>query len=492
MMDSSNWLLALLNTGAFLLCVGFLVYVIVIMRPYLSIKELPPGDAADNDWHLIVPALNEEEVIGGTVLHLTSTFPQAHVWVIDDGSDDATGRVLAELAPRLPKLHVITRVAPDARTGKGDVLNLGWSSIDEWVTRNGGDKKKTIVGVVDADGRLDPHAFDVISGEEMFADATVGAVQVLVRVVEDVEAFVSTDVQTLASRSALPAPGDASILVQLQDMEFTGPIAAMQGLRRRTGSVGMGGNGQFTRLSVLNEISKKFGTPWHGALLEDFELGLHVLLMGYRTEYCHHTFVAQAGLDRLRPLIRQRSRWSQGGIQCLKYLWAVMQSRNVSLSGALEIAYYLYVPWSQLSGSIIFPAAIGIDIWYALNTGGGTDRWWMTGAWGIVPLALLFGVFPHAVWGLLYRTRCGNMITRRRALALAMGNLLYGYLLQAAVWWALIRIIRGKTDWKKTKHPGTRVGMALAQARTPDEWAAEIEHAQQSTSHHRHSTPAGV
>ncbi len=92
MMDSSNWLLALLNTGAFLLCVGFLVYVIVIMRPYLSIKELPPGDSADNDWHLIVPALNEEEVIGGTVLHLTTTFPQAHVWVIDDGSDDATGR----------------------------------------------------------------------------------------------------------------------------------------------------------------------------------------------------------------------------------------------------------------------------------------------------------------------------------------------------------------------------------------------------------------
>lgn len=35
----------------------------------------------------------------------------------------------------------------------------------------------------------------------MFADGTVGAVQVLVRVVEDVEAFVSTDVQTLASRS---------------------------------------------------------------------------------------------------------------------------------------------------------------------------------------------------------------------------------------------------------------------------------------------------
>ncbi len=124
MMDSSNWLLALLNTGAFLLCVGFLVYVIVIMRPYLSIKELPPGDASDNDWHLIVPALNEEEVIGGTVLHLTSTFPQAHVWVINDGSDDDTGRILAELATRLPKLHVITRVAPDARTGKGDVLNL--------------------------------------------------------------------------------------------------------------------------------------------------------------------------------------------------------------------------------------------------------------------------------------------------------------------------------------------------------------------------------
>jgi glycosyltransferase involved in cell wall biosynthesis len=37
-----------------------------------------------------VPCRDEEAVIGDTVGYLRAAFPSAHVWVIDDDSDDGT------------------------------------------------------------------------------------------------------------------------------------------------------------------------------------------------------------------------------------------------------------------------------------------------------------------------------------------------------------------------------------------------------------------
>jgi hypothetical protein len=216
------------------------------------------------------------------------------------------------------------------------------------------------VGVVDADARLDERAGSVIAGPAWFGDPTVGAVQILVRV-------------STGQRDHRPTRF-GRLLVRLQDLEFSGPIAAMQMLRRHAGSVGMGGNGQFTRLSVLNGVAAAAGTPWHGALLEDFELGLHVLLSGSRTGYCHDTWVDQDGLEGLRALVRQRSRWSQGSMQCIGYLGAVLRSANISTAGAAELSYFLLLPWLQLVGTVVYPVAIAIMAWYACTEPGGDRR----------------------------------------------------------------------------------------------------------------------
>ncbi|MQA32753.1 glycosyltransferase family 2 protein [Modestobacter roseus] len=446
-MHDPEAMLALLNTGAFLLCVGFLVYVLCILRPFLRRRDSVPGTRAGHDFHLVVPCLNEEDVIAATVRHLTTDFPDATVWIVDDGSTDATPLLLAALADRHQNLRVLTRRAPEARQGKGAALNAAWRAISAELPVDA-DRDKVIVGVVDADARLERVCPDVICGPAYFGARSVVAVQVQVRITQDVDALVSTDPGRLGDlgRERHRDP----LLVQLQDMEFTGTIAAMQTLRQRTGSVAMGGNGQFTRMSGLDRIAREHGTPWHGALLEDFELGLHVLLTGGRTEYCDDTFVAQLGLTRLKPLIRQRSRWAQGGIQCLRYLWQVLCSPRVPLGGALEVAYYLYVPWSQMLGSVVFPTAIAVDAYYAFSTGDGPADWWAAGAWGLVPLALLFGVLPQFIWGPIYRARTGGVISRRRAVWLGLANIGYGYLLQAAVWWAFTRTLRRRTDWKKT------------------------------------------
>jgi cellulose synthase/poly-beta-1,6-N-acetylglucosamine synthase-like glycosyltransferase len=465
-MDSAHVAVALVNNTAFVVCVLFVTYLAAVVPAFVRRGEPDLGRREDHEWHVVVPCLDEERVVVGTVEHLVEAFPEAHVWCVDDASDDSTPQLLAWLARRHPTVHVVTRRTPDARLGKGPALNAAWREISASVA--GRDRDRVVVGVLDADGRLDPLALDVLAGPALFGDPAIGAVQIQVRVTEDVDALAGTVPRRLAE-SAGPGPGGTDrdrLLVRLQDLEFSGPIAGMQFLRRRTGSVAMGGNGQFTRLSALDAVAAGHGTPWHGALLEDFELGLHVLLAGWRTEYCHDTFVAQTGPTTLRPLFRQRTRWSQGSIQCTRYLWRVLRSTAVPLSGALEIAYYLYIPFSQVVGSVVFPVSAVIHLGYALAEPDGPDRWLVAGAWGLIPLALVFGVLPHAVWGLLYRSHGAGLVSRREATAMAVLNIGYGYLLQLCAWRALYRILRGRHDWAKTARAGEETG-ASPRARHP-------------------------
>jgi cellulose synthase/poly-beta-1,6-N-acetylglucosamine synthase-like glycosyltransferase len=429
------------NASAFVLCVTFCAYVVSILIVYLRQAATPRGDGSGYSWHVIVPCLNEAAVIADTVRDLLNNFPDLVVWCVDDGSDDGTDEILAGLVH--PRLHVVRRNLPEARQGKGAALNAGWRALRASLSP-GTDTSRVLVGVVDADSRLDPNFRDVLAGPAYFGSSRVEAVQIEVRMINRRRRY-----------RGVRASAWGRLLVTLQDMEFRGPIAAMQQLRKHTGSVGLGGNGQFTRLSALNMIAERYGTPWHGALLEDFELGLHVLLTGGRTEYCAETWVAQEGLTRIRALVRQRSRWSQGCMQCLRYLPQIFRSRRLGNSAVLEIAYFLAAPWIQLVGTVIYAACLGIMAWYAATEFGGFDSWWRHGGWAVAPLVVLFGILPFAVWGPVYRARIDRRVTRLRAFGLGLAYWLYSYVQSAAVWYAFLRLVRMKTDWQKTIRIGT-------------------------------------
>jgi 1,2-diacylglycerol 3-beta-glucosyltransferase len=433
------------DTTAIVLCVCFLCYVSAILFPFLRKRAEQAGDATGFSWHLLVPCLNEAQVIGRTIRDLRLTHPAAHVWCIDDGSDDGTARVLVEFADDL-QVHVVRRKLPAARTGKGAALNDGWRAVQEWLlahpTVSAAD---VVVGVVDADARLAPAALAVISGPKFFGDPRVAAVQIQVRMLNR-----GLGADRLDGNDPAPSGRARALLVQLQDLEFRTVIAAMQGLRRRSGSVGMGGNGQFARLAVLDQIASEYGTPWHGALLEDFELGLHVLLVGHRNEYCDDTWVAQEGLPHLRPLIRQRTRWAQGGMQCGRYMAPIMRSRTLSTPAALEINYFLLIPWTQLLGTVAYLAAASVMGYYATTSEGGVVGWFESGGWGLLPLIVVFGILPVAIWGPVYRARCEPTITRRRALLISVAYWLYTYVMIIGVWAAFFRLLRKRHGWVRS------------------------------------------
>jgi 1,2-diacylglycerol 3-beta-glucosyltransferase len=435
--------IALAQAVALLMSVAFIAYAMIIAVPFVGYRARRPGDARTLAWHLFVPALNEERVIGETVGYLRATFPQAHVWVIDDDSDDSTGAIAYACAAADPMVHLVSRRHPDARTGKGDALNAAYRALSDWLSASA-DRCATIIGVIDADGRPAPNCLDVCAGDGLFGDAAVGSVQILVRMLNR------------ADRRPFPHRGRlvnelGHLLLRLQDLEFRVPISAVQITRRVTRSVGLGGNGQFTRLSALDVVADENRRPWRGALLDDYELSLHLMLTGHRNEYTQDTHVDQEALPDIRRLVRQRTRWGQGTMQCGVYLRRLWTSRHVSTLGALEATYYLVQPWLQLVGTFVYPVPAVVFLANYAAGPAAMRAWIGQGGWMIGLFYLAAGLGPFVLWGPLYRRRCEPGLGRVRATGLGVAYSLYVVIFYITSWRAFCRILRRRSEWFKTR-----------------------------------------
>jgi 1,2-diacylglycerol 3-beta-glucosyltransferase len=190
------------------------------------VRRLAAGAGAYHVYYL-VPCLNEELVIGATIASLLAD-PQARVVVVDDASDDRTAELAGAAGPG--RVLIVGRALPAARKGKGPALNAGFAVIQADVERRTLAPEKTIVCVMDADGRLSAGALHAVL--PLFDDPEVGGVQLAVRI----------------------RNGADGLLPRMQDALFLGLSAAFQLARVHCGTVSLGGNGQFTRLSALLSV----------------------------------------------------------------------------------------------------------------------------------------------------------------------------------------------------------------------------------------------
>lgn len=434
---------ALAQAIGLMMSVAFIVYVLIIVVPFARRRPGLSGDASTLGWHLFVPALNEEQVIGRTIDNLRRTLPQAHVWAIDDASDDRTGAIVASRARLDPMVHVVSRRFPDARTGKGHALNAAYWQLRAWLPAHAR-HDNLIIGVIDADGRPAANCLDVCAGPDLFGDPGVGSVQIEVRMVN------RGDPRPLRNRGRL-VNFLARILIAMQDLEFRAPIAAIQTTRQHTGTVGLGGNGQFTRMSALDTLADPGGGPWRGMLLEDYELSLHLMLAGHRNEFTDDTYVDQEALPDIRRFVRQRTRWGQGTMQCGVYMRRLWSSPYVSVLGALEASYYLLTPWMQIVGTIVYPlpAAIFFSHWLTQSTV--MQEWFRSGGGMIMMVYLFAGSGPFILWGPVYRRRCDRRIGLARSFGLGCAYALYVLIFYVTSWRALVRILRRRNEWFKTR-----------------------------------------
>jgi 1,2-diacylglycerol 3-beta-glucosyltransferase len=388
-----------------------------------SRRDDPEDQAADDGDHLrfvlLIPCLNEAVVIGRTIERLIQAGDERlHVVVIDDGSTDDTAQIVRAFGS--PRVELFQRHAPNARQGKGEALNDAYRYLRNRFADEGVCPDDVIVGVLDADGRLGPDTAGDLALH--FGDPLLGAMQIRVLIHNQSD----------------------GLLPRLQDVEFATFTEVFQRARAKIGSSGLGGNGQFVRLSALMTLGD---SPWSDCLTEDLELGINLLLRDWTNGYSEKSWVSQQGITDVRRLVRQRARWFQGHLQCLKLVRPVIGS-SLPRRARFDLTYHLVGSMLML---VLQTAAlvwmIGLAVAFGQTRGlAGTV---FASPTKVVTLYLLaFGMSPLVA--VAYR-RARQDVPLWRCLALAHGYVIYTY-----VWWlaglsAAANHLLGRRSWAKTE-----------------------------------------
>lgn len=382
------------------------------------VRRRPPDTALAEHRHFVVmiPCLNEEVVIGRTLERLLhGRPPNLTVMVIDDGSEDRT----AEIAESYPggQVWVYRRRLPEARQGKGRALNAAYRELRDRLLDAKADPTTYVVAVLDADGRLDVKGLPLV--DSFFEDPSMGAVQIKVKIHN-------------ASDGLLP---------RMQDLEFATFTEVFQRARARVGSSGLGGNGQFTRLSALMELGDE---PWTDCLTEDLELGIRFLLNGWKNEFTPDVAVSQQGVTDLRRLVRQRARWFQGHLQCLALVPAVLTSRKIKAVTRLDLCYHL------LNSVLMLVFQTFSVVWLVLTVSSVALRPDMLDLSARLGAALYFLAFGLAPLIALAYQRARPEMGTARCLLYAHLYVVYTYMWWVAGLMALFRHVSGQRSWVKT------------------------------------------
>jgi 1,2-diacylglycerol 3-beta-glucosyltransferase len=397
----------ILFTICLVVVVGIFFWILLLyIRGHATIVHppQPPPEGADGfTWVFLVPAMNEEVVIADSIRRLVEVpVARKRIVVIDDASDDGTPAILAGIDH--PDLFILRRDKPDAQKGKAAGLNYAYRALRDYDERD-----RTIVVIVDADGRLDRDA--PLYAASHFVDPKVGGVQALVRMYNR-----------------------RNLLVWMQDVEFAVYGHLFQSGRNDWGTAGMGGNGQFNRLSALDAIAGEEG-PWRDKLTEDQDLGLRLIAAGWEGRQDLRGFVSQQGLSKLLPLIRQRTRWSQGNLQAMA-LWPQVLGAPFGLGARLEQMAFIFLPiWQgiMLCGMVVsvMLAILGVAsfwgdgptwqlIFFYLLAFGGTSLGCIAAKSGRGPLGWLQGLligqvytfYTWMLWPVLLRSTVRQLARR--------------------------------------------------------------------------------
>ena len=280
---------------------------------------------------VIVPAYNEQQVIGHTIasLLMQEYAGDIEIVVVDDGSTDGTYAAAMETHGTHPQVSVFTK--PNG--GKASALNLGL-----------GHAKYDIVICLDAD--------------TVFSTDTIAEL-----------------VQPLENPSVGAVAGNAKVgnrinlVTRWQAVEYV----TSQNLDRRAFSlldcitVVPGAVGAWRRSAVLEVGGFKEDT-----LAEDQDLTLAVRRLGYSVAYADGAVAFTEAPDTLRTLARQRFRWSFGTLQCAwKHRGALFRTGSLGWIALPNVwLFQLLLPAISPVADLMFVWSL-VSVWLTWHTHGG-------------------------------------------------------------------------------------------------------------------------
>jgi len=273
----------LVTRGLQVAIIGSTAYVVwLAWRGWLVMTR--PGEPAEPRGglvSLIVPARNEAGVIGATVASVAggASDDDCEVLVVDDGSTDATGRRATTAAAGLDRVRIVRREPGTGQRTKGAVLAWAMDHVHG-----------EIVGVIDADTRVDPGFVERVR-HAWGRDPAAAALQVARR-----------------ERNAT-----SGWLAGAQDDEQQIDIASQCGRWNGGGTAELRGNGMFVRRDVLEAIGGWSTT----AITEDLELSTRLAVAGQHVTLAPDAPLGEEAVEAVGALWRQRMRWAEGSIRRL-------------------------------------------------------------------------------------------------------------------------------------------------------------------------------
>lgn len=271
---------------------------------------------APADWpgvSVLIPARNEEKVIGGLLDHLLRLdYPRdrLEIIVIDDGSTDGTSSLVRRCQQGHPQVRLLSIPRAEGGRGKSAVLNRGLALAGQ-----------PLIAVYDADNRPEPDSLKILC-RTLAADPRLAAVTGKFRAFNK----------------------DRNLLTRLINIESTAFQWIIQAGRWFFLRVAfLPGTNYVIRRDVLESVGR-----WdEGALAEDSELTFRIYEAGRLVKFAPTAVSWEQEPETLRVWVRQRTRWARGNNYLIsKYAGSVLRGRPKAMT--LEIInlvflYYLFM-----------------------------------------------------------------------------------------------------------------------------------------------------
>ena len=287
-------------------------------------KRVPPALPANPPLvSVLIPAYNEARVIASSISQiLQSSYPHLELIVVDDGSTDDTGGVVAKQFADDQRVRLISI----ANGGKANAINTALREA-----------RGEIVVVLDADTQFE---IDTISKlVRWFVDPAIGAVAG--------NAKVGNRINVITYWQALE-------YITAQNLERRA-LAALGAITVVPGAVGA------WRRAALDSLG---GFP-ADTLAEDQDLTIAVQKVGYKILFDGDAIAWTEAPDSLRGLARQRFRWAYGTLQCL---WKHRELTFRPRYGALGMVALPQVWLFQIAFSVVSPLVDLLLLWQITAT----------------------------------------------------------------------------------------------------------------------------
>jgi len=280
-----------------------------------------PSDSPLPTVAILIPAKNEQAVLPDLVSSLVRLdYPASHLdlWIVDDGSTDATPDCLRQLQQKFPRLQIHRRHSQGGKAGAlNAVLPLSQGEI---------------ILVCDADAQL-PANF-LRQTVPLFQPAEVGAIQV---------------------RKAIANASD-NFLTRCQQMEMDGDSWLQIHRIAAAGMSELRGNGMLVRRSRLEQCN-----GWsEDTVTDDLDLTFKLYLAGAEIAFLTQPVVQEEGVTTWKALWHQRCRWAEGGYQ--RYLDYFPQTLRLPWGKQLDLLLFFVLQF-------LLPLGLLADLMWVLVRG---------------------------------------------------------------------------------------------------------------------------